>query len=125
MGSAPARRRPPVHYDYPSCLCTKFVDQLYFGLLREAWPALLDRFLKKRREKLSRRCRCERFVLLGSEEVCRVDPDERGQRALNSSEFVKIREAAGATIKRVRALEAAGAERSSKRDEYGAGSGAG
>ena len=80
---------------------------------------------QKRRERLSRRCRCECFVLLGGEEVCRVGPDERGQRALNSSESVKIREAAGAAIKRVRAFEATGAERSGKWDENGAGTGAG
>ena len=47
MGSAPARRRPPIHYDYPSCLCTRFVDQLYFGLLRDRHGRSLDRFLKK------------------------------------------------------------------------------
>ena len=52
--------------------------------------------------------------------MCRVGPDERGQRALNSSESVKIRKAAGAAIKRVLALEAAGAERSIKWDENGA-----
>src|SRR5438874_7217073 len=47
MGSAPARRRPPIHYDYPSCLCTRFVDQLYFGLLRDSMAGLWTGFSKK------------------------------------------------------------------------------
>ena len=57
--------------------------------------------------------------------MCRVGPGERGQGALNGSESVKIREATGAAIKRVLALEVASAESSLKWDEYGAGSGAG
>src|SRR3989442_10986082 len=97
---------------------------VFWAARREAWP-VFGQVSQKRRERLPRRCWCECFVLLGSEEVCRVSADERGQRALNGAESVKICEAAGAAIKRVRALEAAGAERSSKRDEYGAGSGAG
>ena len=57
--------------------------------------------------------------------MCRVGPDERRQGALNGFESGKIRESTRAAIKRVRALEATGAERSSEWDEYGAGSGAG
>src|SRR5207302_4582235 len=91
-----------------------------FWLLGERHGRLFWTGFSKRRERLSRRCWCECFVLLGSEEVCRVSADERGQRALNGAESGKIRKAAGAAIKRVRALEAAGAERSSKRDENGA-----
>src|SRR6266705_5698975 len=112
---------PPRLSLVPVLVCRPVV---FWAAQREAWP-VFEQVSQKRRERWPRRCQCECFVLLGSEEVCRVGPDERGQRAPNSSEAVKIREAAGAAIKRVRAFEAAGAERSSKWDENGAGTGAG
>src|SRR5438105_3100084 len=75
-----------------------FRPVVFWATQREAWPTLLDRFLKKRERGSSRRCRWKSHVLRGSEEVCRVGPDERGQGALNGSESVKIRKVAGAAI---------------------------